>query len=110
MFLAYLSLTQYFVVKSELELNKGFADITLKPLNPYVEYFGLVEFKFYHKKNEKSDTVKTLISEAKKQLDRYEKDELVQNFIKEGKKLVKVVLVFKDYELVEIRAIHNADI
>ena len=103
MFLAYLSLTQYFVVKSELELNKGFADITLKPLNPYVEYFGLVEFKFYHKKDEKPNTVKTLVSEAKEQLNRYEKDELVQNFIKEGKKLVKVVLVFRDYELVEVQ-------
>ena len=103
MFLAYLSLTQYFAVKSELELNKGFADITLKPLNPYVEYFGLVEFKFYHKKDEKPNTVKTLVSEAKEQLNRYEKDELVQNFIKEGKKLVKVVLVFRDYELVEVQ-------
>ncbi|SFP94836.1 AAA family ATPase [Hydrogenimonas thermophila] len=103
MFLAYLSLTPYFVVKSELELNKGFADITLKPLNPYVEYFGLVEFKFYHKKNEKPNTIKTLISEAKEQLDKYEKDELVQNFIRDGKKLVKVVLVFRDYELVEVQ-------
>ncbi|WOE69039.1 AAA family ATPase [Hydrogenimonas thermophila] len=103
MFLAYLSLTQYFVVKSELELNKGFADITLKPLNPYVEYFGLLEFKFYHKKDEKPNTIKTLVSEAKEQLNRYEKDELVQNFIKEGKRLVKVVLVFRDYELVEVQ-------
>jgi len=103
MFLAYLSLTQYFVVKSELELNKGFADITLKPLNPYVEYFALTEFKFYHKKNEKKDTIKTLVSEAKEQLDKYEKDELVQNFIKDGKKLVKVVLIFRDYELVGVQ-------
>jgi len=103
MFLAYLSLTQYFVVKSELELNKGFADITLKPLNPYVEYFGLLEFKFYRKKDEKPNTIKTLVSEAKEQLNRYEKDELVQNFIKDGKRLVKVVLVFRDYELVEVQ-------
>jgi len=103
MFLAYLSLTPYFVVKSELELNKGFADITLKPLNPYVEYFGLLEFKFYRKKDEKPNTVKSLVSEAKEQLDKYEKDELVQNFIKEGKKLVKIVLIFRDYELVEVQ-------
>jgi len=101
MFLAYLSLTPYFVVKSELELNKGFADITLKPLNPYVEYFGLLEFKFYRKKDEKPNTVKTLVDDAKDQLEKYEKDELVQNFIKEGKKLTKVVLVFRDYELVK---------
>ena len=51
MFLAYLSLTHYFVVKSELEMSKGFADITLKPLNPYVEEFGLLEFKFTRKKD-----------------------------------------------------------
>lgn len=100
MYLAYLSLTPYFVVKSELELNKGFADITLKPLNPYVDYFGLVEFKFFHKRNEKSNTIETLIADATEQLNRYEKDELVQNFIAEGKRLVKVVLLFRDYELV----------
>ena len=100
MYLAYLSLTPYFVIKSELELNKGFADITLKPLNPYVEYFGLVEFKFYHKKNEKQDTIKNLIAKATEQLNKYEKDELTQNFIAEDKKLVKIVLVFRDYQLV----------
>jgi hypothetical protein len=46
MFLAYLSLTPYYVIKSEKELNKGFADILLKPFNPYVEFVGLLEFNY----------------------------------------------------------------
>jgi len=103
MFLAYLSLTTYFVAKSELELNKGFADITLKPLNPYVEFFGMLEFKFYRKKDKTKNITQDLISKATEQLKKYEKDELIQNFIKEDKKLVKLVLVFEDYELVEIK-------
>jgi len=102
MFLAYLSLTHYFVVKSEIEMNKGFADITLKPLNQYVEEFGLLEFKFYRKKDEKKDTITKLVNSAKEQLETYEKDELIQNFMKNGKRLNKVVLVFRDYELVKI--------
>ena len=105
MFLAYLSLTQYFVVKSELELNKGFADLTLKPLNPYVEYFGLIEFKFYRKKQQQPNTLQDLVQQAQKQLVHYAQDDLVQDFIKQGKKLVKVVLVFRDYELVHCESI-----
>ncbi len=46
MYLAYLSLTPYYIIKSEEELNKGFADILLKPFNPYVQYIGLLEFKY----------------------------------------------------------------
>lgn len=99
MYLAYLSLTSYFVVKSELEMNKGFADLFLKPLNPYVEYIGLVEFKFFRKKDNKD--INKLINQAKKQLNQYEQDEIVQNFIKKGKKLQKVILIFRDWELIK---------
>jgi len=101
MYLAYLSLSPFFVVKSELELNKGFADIFLKPLNPYVECFGLIEFKFYHQKDKTKDLVQKLIAEAKIQLDKYSKDPMVQAFVQQNKKLVKVILVFQDYQLVE---------
>ena len=101
MFLAYLSLTPYYVVKSENELNKGFADILLKPLNPYVEFVGLLEFK-YIKRGEKKPTQKAIDSfvvDAKKQLNNYEKDELVQNYIGKGLKLQKVVLLFWGWEM-----------
>jgi len=102
MYLAYLSLTPYFIVKSELEMNKGFADIFLKPLNPYVEYIGLVEFK-YIKRGENPPTKKrinTQVAEAQKQLLDYEKDEIVTTYLKDGLKLQKVVIVFWGWEMV----------
>ncbi len=101
MYLAYLSLTPYYVVKSEEELNKGFADILLKPLNPYVEYVGLVEFK-YIKRGDTPTTklIETLVIDAQKQLDDYEQDELVTEFISKGLKLQKVVIVFWGWEMV----------
>ncbi|NEW59850.1 AAA family ATPase [Sulfurovum sp. bin170] len=102
MFLAYLSLTPYYVIKSENELNKGFADILLKPFNPYVEFVGLLEFK-YIKRGKKKPTQKEidiLVHKAQNQLDDYQKDELVQNYIEQGLKLQKVVLVFWGWEMV----------
>ncbi len=102
MYLAYLSLTPYYVVKSEEELNKGFADILLKPLNPYVEYVGLVEFKFIKREKNKptSKAIDTLVKKAKKQLDDYEKDELVTEFTNRGLRLQKVVILFWGWEMV----------
>jgi hypothetical protein len=103
MYLTYLSLTNYFVVKTEAELNKGFADLFIKPLNPFVDYFALVELKYINRseKNYK-EKIPQLIKQAKEQLNTYEKDEMVQEFVKDGKKLVKIVMVFYGWELLEI--------
>ena len=102
MYLAYLSLTPYFVIKSENELNKGFCDILLKPLNPYVEYIGLVEFKYINKskKPPSQKKIDTLVAEAQEQLDVYKKDNLVQDYLKNGLKLQMVVIVFWGWEMV----------
>lgn len=101
MLLAYLSLTPYYVIKSELELNKGFADLTLIPLNPYVEHYGLIELKYIKRevKNYKTKLPK-LIEEAKEQLEQYKDDELLKPYKK--LKLHKIVMVFWGWELVEI--------
>ncbi len=102
MYLAYLSLTPYYIIKSEEELNKGFADILLKPLNPYVEYVGLVEFK-YIKRGENppsSKAINILVKKAQEQLADYEQDELVTTFTNKGLKLQKVVIVFYGWEMV----------
>ena len=102
MYLAYLSLTPYYIIKSENELNKGFCDILLKPFNPYVKYVGLVEFK-YIKRGEKKpseDKINTLVLDAKEQLDKYQHDELVQNHITKGLQLQKVIIVFWGWEMV----------
>ena len=107
MYLAYLSLTPYYVVKSEEEMNKGFSDIFLKPFNPYVEYVGLLEFK-YIKRGEKKPTKKTidtLVSDAQKQLLDYEKDEIVNTYLEKGLKLQKVIIIFWGWEMVYCESI-----
>ena len=82
-------------------MNKGFCDIFLKPLNPYVEYIGLVEFK-YIKRSEKAskDNIKLLVEEATNQLNEYEKDNIVTTYINDGLKIKKVVIVFWGWEMV----------
>jgi len=102
MYLAYLSLTPYYIIKSELEMNKGFADIFLKPFNPYVEYIGLVEFKYINrgKKPPTQKKINAKVAEAQKQLLDYEKDEIVTNYLKDGLKLQKVVIIYWGWEMV----------
>lgn len=104
MYLAYLSLTPYYIVKSEEELNKGFADILLKPFNPYVEYVGLLEFKYLKrgKKKPSKKQIQQVIKEAEIQLDNYQHDELVTYYTDQEVKLQKVVLVFWGWELIEV--------
>jgi len=101
MYLAYLSLTPYYVIKSEEEMNKGFCDLFLKPLNPFVEYIGLVEFK-YIKRSEtpSSEKINILVAEARSQLLEYEKDELVTYYRDQGLKVQKTVMVFYGWEMV----------
>jgi len=101
MYLAYLSLTPYYVIKSEEEMNKGFCDLFLKPLNPFVECIGLVEFK-YIKRSEtpSSEKINILVAEARSQLLEYEKDELVTYYRDQGLKVQKTVMVFYGWEMV----------
>jgi hypothetical protein len=98
--MAYLSLSPYYIVKSELELNKGFADILIKPFNPYVKYVGLLEFK-YIKLSDKApkQTVEKLKQEAMEQLNKYEKDTLVTEHTNKGLQLKKVVLIFHGWKM-----------
>jgi len=103
MYVTYFSLVPYFITKTELELNKGFADLFIKPFYEKVKYFGIVEIK-YIPRDEKlnKDKIKELKEKAIKQLNQYEKDELVTEWIKKGKNLIKIVMIFHGWELVEI--------
>ncbi len=100
MYMAYLSLSPYFIIKSELELKKGFADILIKPFNPFVKYMGLLEFKYINRQD-KADkhTIEKLKLEAIEQLNRYENDSLVTNYTKGEVKLKKVILIFHGWEM-----------
>jgi len=100
MYMAYLSLSPYYIIKSELELNKGFVDILIKPFNPYVKYVGLLEFKFIKRQDKASKKlIEKLRVEAIEQLARYENDTLVREHTKNGVALKKVVLIFHGWEI-----------
>jgi hypothetical protein len=106
MYLAYLSIASYFIAKSEKELNKGFADIFLKPFNnPYVNYFALIEFKYINKDEKATkQKIEKLTKEAKEQLETYAKDDLVKEYLSQAT-LKKVIMVFHGWKLVRLEEI-----
>ena len=76
---AYLGVSQHFLMRTEPELNKGFADITLEPLvaqYPELQHGFLIELK-YLKRGEDAgdDKVQAMVEEAEEQLRRYMADE-----------------------------------
>ena len=109
MYLSYLSMAPYYIAKSEKELQKGFADIFIKPFNnPYVRYFALVEFKYIKRQESAgSKEVELLMSEAREQLLDYAKDELVQEYEREGVKLKMVAMLFHGWELLRMEEING---
>ena len=60
-----------------------------------------VEFK-YIKRSEKptKEKIATLVQKATTQLNEYEKDEIVLNYINDGLKVQRVVIVFWGWEMV----------
>jgi len=106
MYVTYFSLVPYFTTKTELELNKGFADLFIKPFYEKVKYFGIVEIKYINRSEKLSkEKIKSLKAQAITQLKQYEKDELVTEWIKKGKQLIKVVMIFYGWELVDIEKV-----
>ena len=119
LYLVYLNLSNYYGVISEDELNKGYADILVYPRNEYVKYFALIEIKYISRskpkpedtgttssqisdtQNSRPDTqdIKSMIEKAKEQLEQYEQDELLKNWLKDGRKLKKIVMVFYGWEM-----------
>ena len=106
MYMAYLSLTPYFLIKSEAELNKGFTDIFIKPFNnKYVKYFALLEFKYVKRTDKVNDFKDKLMKEAVEELNKYKDDILVKEFLNQGVTLKKVILLLHGWELIEVKEI-----
>ena len=105
---AYLSVTDYFVFRSEAELGKGHADISLEPLMaryPHLRRGYLIELKYLKRserfqRSEPADEsgVAAAVSEAAAQLRRYVADErLARQF--PGMRFVGLAVVFHGWEL-----------
>jgi hypothetical protein len=104
--LAYLGISDYFIVHSEKELNKGYADIVMEPfLARYegIKYSYMLEIKYIKKSEAKKPKnleakIQQLKSDAEEQLKRYSGDERFNKTI--GKtNLIKLVLIFSGSEL-----------
>lgn len=101
--LAWLGIADYFIVHSEREFGKGYADIFMEPFfSRYqgITYSYMLEIK-YVKAGEKGNIaakVERLKEEAEQQLKKYAADETLVRSI--GKtQLIKLVLVFAGAEL-----------
>ncbi len=81
LYLVYINLSGYLGVRSEQELNKGYADILIYPRNEYVKYFGLIEIKYIKRGEINEEKIERKLEEARKQLDAYKEDELVQYWL-----------------------------
>ena len=100
---AYLSVTGYYVFRSEAELGKGHADIALEPLvarYPHLRRGYLIELK-YLKRSETLDEagVAAAAAQANAQILRYLADErLARQF--PGVRFIGLTVVFHGWELV----------
>ena len=105
---AYLSVTDFYVFRSEAELGKGHADIALEPLLarfPHLRHGYLIELK-YLKRSEPADraAVAAAANEATAQLERYLGEErLARQF--PGVRFTGLAVVFHGWELAHCEAV-----
>ena len=108
---AYLSVTDYYVFRSEAELGKGYADISLEPLLarfPHLERGYLVELKYLRRGASAGEgRVAAAAAEADAQLGGYLADErLARQY--PGVRFTGLILVFHGWELVVCEAVTPA--
>ena len=100
---AFLSVSEYYVFRSETELGKGHADIALEPVVaafPDVPYGYLIELK-YRARSESADeaAIAAAAGEARAQLTRYLADDrLARQF--PSVRFIGLIVVFHGWEMV----------
>ena len=113
---AYLSVSDYYVFRSEAELGKGHADICLEPLvarYPHLQRGYLIELKYLKRserlqRSESADeaSVAAAVEEAAAQLERYLADErLARQF--PGVRFIGLIVVFHGWEMVFCDAVRR---
>ncbi|MEO1953318.1 MAG: AAA family ATPase, partial [Campylobacterales bacterium] len=95
--IAYFSLNPYYEVISELELNKGFADITLNPSKEEIPYGALIELKYIPRSKYTEELKDKKVQEAKQQLQTY--DIKTVPYLRD-KPFAKIVLIYNGWEMV----------
>ncbi len=100
--LAYLNVTQFFLLWSEKEMGGGFADLYLEPFLPRypdMQYGYLIELKYIPSKKFTDDKLQEVISTAHEQLEKYASDARIQD-VTSKVPIKKLLLVYKGWELI----------
>ena len=100
---AYLGVSRHFLLRTEPELNKGFADICLEPLiaqHPELCHGYLIELKYLKRSEDASEAkVQAAVQEAEGQLRRYLADERLGRQYP-SVRFTGLVVVFHGWEMV----------
>lgn len=100
--LAYLGMTNYYMLQPEYELSKGYTDLYFQP-NPRLtdmSYAWLLEVK-YMKRNEPDSRIAALKEEVRTQLLRYANDKPVAETLGNAQ-LRLITVVFRGWEIADM--------
>jgi hypothetical protein len=107
--LAYINICDYFLAKTEQDMNKGFSDLYLSPFvakYPDMKFSYLIELKYISKTQFEQTKLDTLVQSAKQQALQYIQDESVRSNI--GNTTLKtLVIVYKGWELCHFEEISD---
>jgi len=98
---AYLNVSNYYITRTETELNRGYADILLIPnlhSFPDLPCSYLFEIKYIKLKDYSKKELEKKIEEGRKELTKYENDTSLKKMIGSSK-FTKIILVFAGVEL-----------
>lgn len=107
--LTYLNISDFYITRTEKELNKGFADIFMEPfLMKYLDlpYAYLIELKYIKRSEFTKDLLAEKVSEAEQQLSQYRQDDIIQKQYA-SLKTIELVIVFNGWEMVYCRRLRN---
>ena len=100
---AYLSVSRHFLLRTETELSKGFADICLEPMTahyPELRHGYLIEVKYLKRGEDAGEAkVQAVVHEAEGQLRRYLADERLGRQYPSAR-FTGLVVVFHGWEMV----------
>ncbi len=98
---AYLNVSNYYITRTEYELNKGYCDILLLPnvtQYPDMKYSYLIELKYLSQKEFNQEKLEEKIKNAEEKLNKYKDDEGLQKLLG-NTQIIRLILVFSGVEL-----------
>jgi hypothetical protein len=108
-YLSFLNIYDFFISASEEEMNKGYADLIMKPFYlkyKDIKYAYLIELKYIKRSvtdNELQKAIQQKIQEAKEKLTKYSEDDYTRKMLGlppyADVSLKKVIIVFHGWEL-----------